>query len=111
MKQTLITEEPVEPNDHPNVLAYRVGQLEKATTAGFDQTARDFAGLHAKLDTLRDGFVSHEQMAEAIKQGDLVHADFEKRISKLEDWNSWGVRIVLGAVFLAVLGLVVKSNL
>jgi hypothetical protein len=100
----IVTEESVEPNNHPNVLAYRVGQLEKTVNEGF-------ITLHSKLDTLRDGFVSHEQMAEAIKQSDIVHADFERRISKLEGWNSWGAKIVLGTVFLAILGLVIKGNI
>ena len=92
------------PDDTHPVLAYRVGQLEKATSEGFVR-------LEAKLDNLRDGFVSHDQLAEAIKLGDSVHADHERRIAKLEGWNTWLVRIVVGAVVLAVLAMVIGSHI
>lgn len=91
------------PDDTHPVLAYRVGQLEKATSEGFIR-------LENKLDVLRDGFVSHEQLAEQVKLGDQVHADHERRIKKLEDNNTWLVRLVVGAVILAAVALVVGSH-
>lgn len=105
-KQTVITEQevpPINPDDAPNVVAYRVGELEKTLKAGL-------LALHGKLDELRDGFVSHEQLAEAVKQGDLVHTDQERRISKLERWNEWLVRLVVGAVILAILALALNTK-
>ena len=33
--------------------------------------------------------------------------DHERRISSIEEYVSWGVKIVLGVVFMAILGLVV----
>lgn len=92
------------PDDTHPVLAYRVGQLEKATSEGFLR-------LENKLDTLRDGFVSHEQLAELIKGGDAAHKELGDRITKLEGWNTWLVRLVVGAVVMAGLALIVGNHI
>lgn len=93
----------IDPNDSPNVLAYRVGQLEKIVAEGFAKVDGNFATMHAKLDMLKDGFVSHEQLAEAVKQGQIVHSDHERRIASLEGVQIWLIKIIIGAVLLAVL--------
>lgn len=103
-RRTIKTEETiVDPDNSPTVVAYRTGQLEKAVSEGFK-------AVHEKLDLLRDGFVSHEELAESVKQGELVHANHDRRIRKLEGWNSWVVKIVLLAVILAILGLILGQQ-
>lgn len=88
MKQTLITEEPVEPNDHPNVLAYRVGQLESAVKSGFQEH-------NDKLDKIVNSFAS---------RGDVMAIDV--RVTSLESDRKWLARLVIGAVIFALLALV-----
>ena len=53
-KTTMIREESTQPNDTPDVLAYRVGQLEKAMVNGF-------AELKAQLNNLEQHYVSLRQ--------------------------------------------------
>lgn len=89
------------PDDSPNVVAYRVGELEKTVAQGF-------LTIHNKLDELRDGFVSHEQLDEHQKKADLIHAEQGRRIKKLEDNNAWVVRLVLTAVILSILAIALK---
>lgn len=53
-----------------------------------------------------------EQSKNYATKSDLeaVRNDFEKRVSRLEGWNIWQVRLVIGAVILAVLALVLKGG-
>jgi hypothetical protein len=84
----LVTEESVEPNDHPNVLAYRVGQLESAVKAGF-------AEHNDKLDNIVNSFAS---------KSDVTAVDV--RVTSLESDRKWLVRLVMGAVIFAMLALI-----
>lgn len=66
--------------------------------------------IEAKLDNAIVGFVTHDKL-EDHRQADIKkHEEQDARTGKLEDWNSWAVRIVLGAVIVAVLGLVIVQN-
>lgn len=66
-----------EPQNAPDVVAYRVGKLEESVNSGFEK-------LHTKLDELRDGFVTHELLEEKLRESEKIHNDFEQRIRKLE---------------------------
>jgi hypothetical protein len=84
----LVTEESVEPNDHPNVLAYRVGQLESAVKAGF-------AEHNDKLDNIVNSFAS---------KSDVTAVDV--RVTSLESDRKWLARLVIGAVVFSLLALI-----
>jgi len=68
--------------------------------------------IEAKFDGVINSFVTHEKLDDATKAAEEKHnniiASFEAKakeqdraIVKLEDWNMWAVRIVLGAIILA----------
>ena len=100
-------------NDDPDsraVLAYRVGQLEKITIEGLEK-------LNTKLDDLTHNFATMGQLDAVEKQAKrerevLGEADdaTNKRISKIENWLSWGTKIVLAIVITAVVGLVLVDK-
>lgn len=103
-----------EDHNAPNILAYRVGQLEKKQEAGFTR-------LEEKIDKYADGFVTQAQMIVAQQRADEAHERISKdiktardefkvadknqslRIQGLEDWNTWAVRTVIGFVVIGVL--------
>lgn len=90
-----------EPKDAPGVVAYRVGEVEKALKEGF-------AGLHQKMDELKDGFVSHAQFEEVLSEAQKTHKDYEDRLRSLEkDRNRFkGAVAVLYALAIIIVGLV-----
>lgn len=103
----IVTEkvEVTNPDDNPEVVAYRVGALEETVRTGLEK-------LHDKLDSLRDGFVSHEEMAKYVAEGERVHTDHESRIRTLEEAKNkglgalatWQQLIVLLGVIAAIIG-------
>ena len=102
-KTTIIQEEP---KDSPDVIAYRVGELEKSVNEGFKT-------VHQKLDELKDGFVTHEQFEKEVKEAGKLHANHETRIQKLEqksDRFEGAITLlkVIGSV-LTVIGIVIGA--
>lgn len=97
------TEEIVDENS-PGIVAYRVGKLEEATTNGFN-------GLKDEIKALKDSFITEQRFADAEKASEAIHQSLSIRIGKIEKWLDWATRIVLGAVILAVLALVVGSQI
>jgi hypothetical protein len=91
----IVTEESVEPNDHPNVLAYRVGQVEKAVIGLESTTKEGFQEHNDKLDKIVNTFAS---------KGDVVA--ISTRVTSLESDRKWLVRLVMGSVVFAVLALI-----
>lgn len=81
--------------DSPAVLAYRVGQLEKTQAEGF-------RSVNEKLDSLARNFTTKAELLSAQKVADLEHKELKERISKLEGWNIWIIRGVVGLVLAAV---------
>lgn len=103
-KQTTRTEEVTMIDDNsPGIVAYRVSQLEKTQKEGF-------LALNDKLEGIVQGFVTEKEMADAKVAAAEKHADMERRLTKLEGWNVWVTRIVLGAVVLGVLALLFSQN-
>lgn len=72
------------PDDLPTTVAYRTRQLEVAVGDMSKQVTDGFVGVHQKLDTLKEGFVTHEQFTEAITASDKIHADHETRLNIIE---------------------------
>lgn len=90
--------------DTQDVLAYRVGELEKSQAAGF-------ARIDAKLDSIGQGFVTVNQLNIAQKNADDKHGEQDRRITRLEEWNTWAQRLVLGAVITGIIGTVAVIKL
>lgn len=86
---TTIVEEPPIPTDNaPNIVAYRVGQLEDAVRIGFKEH-------NEKLDQLVTNFATNDTVA-----------GIDIRVTSLESDRKWLVRLVVGAVVFAVLALI-----
>lgn len=91
----MIREESSAPNDSPDVLAYRVGQLEIATATGLKE-------IKDELHNLQNTFVTTAELT------DLKH-NLNKRLNKLEAWNEWAVKIVFAIIISAVIALVIAK--
>jgi len=70
---------------------------------------------NARLEVMQKGFVGRDEYKEfqvlvgkLASQKDLDAAN--KKIEDLEDWNTWAIRIVIGAVILAVVGGVLVTR-
>lgn len=103
--KTVKTEtEVVQPHDTPDVLAYRVGQLEKTTAAGLKE-------VKDELVNLKTHFVTHAELESAKVQADMEHKAINEEISdvkvvvdKLQQWrDSIVTRIAAGAIIMLVL--------
>lgn len=102
-KTTMISEvTSVEDQDQKAVLVYRVGKLEEATVKGFEE-------LKVQLNNLEKHYVTKQQLEDATKNGDMKHKEQDGRLNKLENWNEWAVKIVLGAIITAGLALVIAN--
>ena len=94
-KTTITSEESMEDQDQKAVLIYRVGQLEKTTALGL-------AEIKNELHRLQNSFVTTEELHEYKKSNN-------ERITKLELWNEWAVKIVFAIILSAVLALVIAK--
>lgn len=83
------------------------------------ELARRMESIHVDVKELRAAVVNHDDLAIATKGWDKAleaHEAFSaaraesmsSRISDLEAWQTWVVRIVIGIVMAAALGLVVN---
>lgn len=77
-------------------------------------TQRDIESLRTTLDKL-DNTIA--QLADKIEttyvRKDVLEprlADIEKDVAAHQEWFTWAVRIVLAAIFLAMLGAVLAQN-
>lgn len=99
-------------DDSPNVVAFRVGLLEKQLDKRFDT-------FEAKLDQLGGSFVSIETIEQLKKDAEEQHLDFHRRITRLERLMATypvvknivfgAVGLTLTAVFGAIIALVVTK--
>ena len=73
---------------------------EDARTLG--ELGRRIDGMGASLDKLTDAVhtMDTKQSADYVKIGHL-----EARVASLEEWKRWAVRIVVGAVVVALVAL------
>jgi len=80
--------------------AVTVGELGR-NLAKFEKTVTDsLAVIGSKLDERPDW-----------KDVRSIEAQLVERIKRLEEWQTWAVRLVVGAVILAVIALVTTSKL
>lgn len=66
-------------------------------------TKADVRRLYERLDKISDDLHDH-----FVKESDL--ALVRQSVQRLEDWQTWFVRIVLAAVIVAVMALVLTAN-
>lgn len=93
----------MQPHDTPDVLAYRVGQLEKTTAAGLKE-------VKDELVNLKTHFVTHAELESAKAQADMEHKAINEEISdvkvvvdKLQQWRDGIVsKIAYGAILMLV---------
>lgn len=82
------------------------------------ELARRMDSMHSDVRELRSAVVSHDDLKSAVGSWQLllqaqearqavVITQIENRLVALESWNTWAMRIVLGAVLVAIIGLVV----
>lgn len=105
--QTIVeTPNPTQEENSPAVLAYRVGQLEKAVTGGMGE-------LKDEIKNLTTSFTPQSRTEELRQEGDKTHreiqkqlndhkADTDKRFSNMWSNFKWAVGTILGIATLAV---------
>ena len=107
--------------DSPNVLAYRVGQLEKTQEKGFVELKEQNGSLIRKIDILAHNFASKSDVEAIEKRKNEEHIAIEKRLNsrmdghrdrivKMENLITWVGRIVFGAVIAGVLSVVIVTG-
>ena len=84
--------------DSPAVLAYRVGQLEKSTAAGFKL-------LGDKLDKMSCTFVTFKDLDNAMLDARTIHDNIQEDIKNIQR-QKW-IQNTLSAIFGAVLSLLI----
>jgi hypothetical protein len=101
--RSIVNVNPQTGEDSPAVLAYRVGELEKASREGFKQ-------LGEKLNDMGNNFATHKDIDVAKAQAKMEHEaiyveleDIKKDIEGLKK-KTW-INNTLSAVFGAVLAL------
>lgn len=103
--RSIVNVNPQTGEDSPAVLAYRVGQAEKAIREGFQN-------LSDKLETMANVFATHKDVEAAQSQAKLEHeaiyAEIQdvKRDVEIIKKKGW-VQNTLSAIFGAVLALLV----
>lgn len=96
---------PTQGTDSPAVLAYRVGELEKASREGFKL-------LGDKLEMMSKTFATHKDIENAKNQAELEHQAIYGEIKDIKEdvlsirKKNW-VQNTLSAIFGAVLAMLV----
>lgn len=69
------------------------------------------ARIEQKFDSAIQGFVTTDVLSSAIQASELKHAEQDKAIKGLEDWNTWAIRILAGSILTFLSYLVLQSGL
>ena len=77
-------------------LKEQITDLKKSMTEGF-------ATLHAKFDILNEQYIKRDEVKEMLRP---VKDD----LSSLKEDRKWAIRLILGVIITAALGLVLKLN-
>ena len=77
-------------------LKREVAELKKATAEGF-------MAINVKLDIMSDKYVRREELAREIEQVD-------EAIKKIESNQTWVVRVIIGLVLTAIVGIVITNK-
>ena len=107
--RSIVNVNPQTGEDSPAVLAYRVGELEKASREGFKE-------LGIKLELMTHNFATHKDIETTKAQAELEHKaiyeelqDVKKDVEKLQK-KTW-LQNTLSAIFGAVMALLVAHAL
>lgn len=73
--------------------------------------SESMARMEQKFDLAIGNFVTVDKLMDAQNVASEKHKEIDGRLNKLEAWNTWFIRIVLGAVLLAGIALVVHPNI
>jgi hypothetical protein len=101
--QPIVNVNPQMGEDSPAVLAYRVGELEKASREGFKQVTE-------KLENMSHNFATHKDIEVAKEQAKMEHDAIYAELEDIKDdvqnlkKRTW-VQNTLSAIFGAVLAL------
>ena len=90
----LVIEEQIDPKDQPAVLAYRVGEVERAVREGF-------VGQSKKLDEMVKGFVTEKEWNDFKETINEEHGQLWGAIKGIKSTARW----LLGTVIAAVVAL------
>lgn len=100
---SIVNVNPLQGEDNPAVLAYRVGQLEKSSREGFK-------ALFDKLDQMSNTYATHKDIKAAKDQAELEHKAIREEIEDVRRevggmrHKSW-IQNTLSAVLGVVLAL------
>lgn len=109
--QPIVNVNPQVGEDSPAVLAYRVGQLEKASREGFKE-------LGEKLEAMSHNFATHKDIEIAKEQAKMEHdaiyveiADVKRDVRALQKktWVQNTLSAILGAVLAILITYTVNS--
>lgn len=91
-----------------DTLLERFQKMEVKNTEVMGEVRGDIKVLVNEVKRLNDTvdsqvklMMTKEEAATMQKQADEVHKGLTGRIDKLEEWNTWAVRIVVGAVIVS----------
>jgi hypothetical protein len=90
-------------------------KLKNAKAMG--DMAGDIRVLTTEVRSMNDTLISNSLLVATKKEleaekiiATAKHAEQDERIAKLEEWNSWAVKIVLGLLIAAVIGTVTVTK-
>lgn len=98
--RSIINVNPPRSEDSPDVLAYRVGELEKASREGFKNLAE-------KLETMSHNFATHKDIDVAKQQARMEHEAIYAELADVKDdirslkkktWIQNTLSAILGAI-------------
>jgi multidrug resistance efflux pump len=98
-----------------DALQWQMKSLEAAFTEFKSQQKSDFKEFtslqketNARLEVMQRGFVSREEYQEFKRfVGTLA---LQKDLDEVKGWQLWALRLIVGAVILAVIGLVIVTQ-
>lgn len=68
------------------------------------------ARMETKFDNVINSFVTTDKLTDLTTSITTKNTQQDKAITLLENWNMWAVRIVLGAVLIAGVGLLIANG-
>lgn len=69
-----------------------------------EQEQRINESTQTMLKDFAENYATKEQLGSVDQKHERKEAVQDKAIKSLEDWNAWAVRIVLGAILVALVG-------
>lgn len=95
------------PKTTEEFLDYRIGEVETKLDELGKDTKSGLEGIQKKLD---DNFATKDYVDERDSKLDERIKNVEEKITEYQDDKKWLVRLVFGAIIMAVLGLVLYAG-